>query len=194
MTSSKLNRTKTEGYKVEYKYVEGDMMGMGRTDVTEVIGTIFFLVAVQIPLAIYTVVYLLDINIKQDIIKGGLCKYQSIDAIDGGDSEEEVGSSATQNKRCCLRYNYKVKIMLRRKMLAEQLQEENEQLRSESSRDSSEKSMFKIQDEDGSSGESDSSEEEEKQAPKSKSKKKGQKGQKDVEMRGLATAVVFAPG
>lgn len=169
-------------------------MGMGRTDITEVIGTIFFLAAIQIPLAIYTIVYLLDINIKQDIIKRGLCKYQTIDAIDGGDSEEEVGNNMTQNKRCCLRYNYKVKIMLRRKMLAEQLQEENEQLRSESSRDSSEKSMFKIQDEDDNSSESDSSEEEQKQAPKGRSKKKVQKNRKDVEMRGLATAVIFAQG
>ena len=84
--------------------------------------------------------------------------------------------------------------MLRRKILAEQLQEENEQLRSES-RDSAEKSMFKIKDnEDESSSESESSEEEQKQAHNGRSKNKVKNQKTNVEMSGLTNVSIFAPG
>ena len=77
--------------------------------------------------------------------------------------------------------------MLRRKMLAEQLQEENDQIRQESSRDPSEQSIFRTRGQDSSG--SDSSEEDQKQPAKSK---KARAKQNDVEL--LEQRNVFQPG
>lgn len=86
---------------------------MSRTDISEVTGTLMMILAIQIPLACYTVTYLFDLNLTHDIAKAGLCRRQS---LDDEAEPEEVDST----RRFCLRYNYKVKIMLRRRMLAEQ--------------------------------------------------------------------------
>lgn len=65
------------------------MNGMSRKDITEVQATIAFLLLIQVPLTIYTIVYLFDINVKIDILKCGLCKFQTLEPIEV-ESDDEV--------------------------------------------------------------------------------------------------------
>jgi len=100
------------------------MKGKGAAEATEVVGSLMIVLAVQIPLFLFTFMYMFDLNLRQDIISCGLCRRQSIDeaneVADGEDEESQETALARidRKKRFCFRHNHRVKMILQRKILA----------------------------------------------------------------------------
>lgn len=102
---------------------EDEMAGFNNTDTAEVNYSVSFIFLLIFSGCLWLLVQIFDINVTEDILKCGLCKLQSID------SKSEMSSNGRSNnqnksKRCCLRFNFRERMKVRRQLVAEIEQEE----------------------------------------------------------------------
>ena len=103
------------------------MKGKGAAEAVEVVGTLTIVLVLNVSMFLFTIIYMFDLNFRHDILTCGLCRRKSIE--DGVSANEDIDSAlegedeselarTDKKKRFCFRHNYRVKLILRRKILA----------------------------------------------------------------------------
>ena len=88
---------------------------------------------------VYLLVKFCDLNLTEDVIRGGLCQCRttkSVTEAEAGlhDGDSDSDDEESNKRRCCIRYNYMERMKVRKQLVTEIEQEEltNNQLEFES--------------------------------------------------------------